>query len=114
VPIAAKSMLMRKSLFLILTLALIMVPVFLMAHAFTHFAQADVQDAADSGEEAIDLDEICLDCLALTGFNFLFIAAALLFGNSVARRCLPLWPPAHLIDSNRSPYRSRAPPSPAV
>jgi len=108
-------MLMRKSLFLILTLALIMVPVFLMAHAFTHFAQADVQDAADSGEEAIDLDEICLDCLALTGFNFLFIAAALLFGNSVARRCLPLWPPAHLlIDSNRSPYRSRAPPSPAV
>ncbi len=108
-------MLMRKSLFLILTLALIMVPVFLMAHAFTHFAQVDVQDAADSGEEAIDLDEICLDCLALAGFNFLFIAAALLFGNSVARRrCLPLWPPARLIDFNRSPYRSRAPPYPAV
>lgn len=101
---------MRKSLFLILTLVLIAVPVFLMTHAFTHFAQVEAQDAVDSGEEGVDLDEICLDCLALTGFSMLFAATGLLFANTVARRRLPFWQSACVSNSNSLPYRSRAPP----
>lgn len=107
-------MMMRKSLFLILTLLLVAVPVFLMAHAFTHFAQTDVQAAAESGEEGVDLDEICLDCLALTGFNVLLLATVLLPGNSLTRHRLPFWPPVFLTDNSHLPYRSRAPPAYAI
>lgn len=107
-------MLMRKSLFLVLALVLTAVPVFLMAHAFTHFAQGEVQNTLDSGEEGVDLDEICLDCLALTGFNILFAATELSFANTIARRRLPFYRSARAPNFNPLPYRSRAPPFLAV
>lgn len=101
----------RKSLFLILALALLSVPVFLMAHAFTHFAQVDVLDVAETGNsEEADLDDICFDCLALTALNILAMASGFLLGNPAT--CL------HLLSrviwrhsSNQSfSYHSRAPP----
>ena len=101
----------HNSLFLILTLALVAVPVFLMAHAFTHFAQTDTQNTIDIEEEAVDLDEICLDCLALTGFNVLLFAAILWRNESLSRYRLLLRLPAHIINNHHRSYHSRAPPA---
>ena len=102
---------LRKSLFLFLTLALLAVPVFLMAHAFTHYAQTDVLDAAESEADAnIDLDEICFDCVALTALSFIFIAAKLLLNNSAARGRWPVREPVYHANSTTFPYFSRAPP----
>ncbi|WP_103965403.1 hypothetical protein [Nitrosomonas ureae] len=98
----------RKSFFLILTLAVLCVPVFLMAHAFTHYAQADLVDVIDND---IDLDEICLDCLALTALNLFLIASGLLLCISVTRHRLPLWAIRWHSDSKTPSYYSRAPPS---
>ena len=68
-------MIKRNTLYLILVLALISVPIFQAAHALTHVSditaieqsQADIHDEEDAG-----FDKICLDCLALTGFSILF------------------------------------------
>ena len=103
-------MLMRKSLFLLLTLVLVTVPVFLMAHAFTHYAQTDLQDAPET-EEGVDLDEICLDCLALAGFHVLFIVAGFLFNQVLIRARLPLWFLVRVSHDSNHPYYSRAPPA---
>ena len=70
---------MRKSLFIFLALALVSVPVFLMAHAFTHFVEADAisttnaKNAHIEDGHDIDVDDICLDCLALTGLGTILI-----------------------------------------
>lgn len=102
---------LRKSLFLILTLALLGAPVFLLAHAFTHYAQTGEPDIAGSRDEAgIDLDEICFDCVALTALNFILIVAKLLLSNTATRRRLPAWEPACHANSTIFPYFSRAPP----
>lgn len=102
----------RKSLFLILALALLSVPVFLMAHAFTHFAQVDVLDVAETGNsEEVDLDDICFDCLALTALNILAMASGFLVGNPAT--CLRLLSPVigrHSGNQSFS-YHSRAPPA---
>ncbi len=101
----------RKSLFLILTLAILCVPVFLMAHAFTHYAQADLLDVIDNQNDTdIDLDEICLDCLALTALNLFLIASGLLLRISVTRHHLSLWAIRWHSDSQTPFYCSRAPP----
>ena len=64
----------RKSFFLILVFALLSVPVFLMAHAFTHFAQVDALDITEAeNDDDADRDEICLDCLAFTALSIIFI-----------------------------------------
>lgn len=102
----------RKSFFIILTLAVLCVPVFLMAHAFTHYAQADLVDViADESDTDIDLDEICLDCLAFTALNLFLIAAGLLLCISVTHHRLPLWAIRWHSDSKTPSYYSRAPPS---
>lgn len=101
----------RKSLFLILALALLSVPVFLMAHAFTHFAQVDVLDAAETeNTEDADLDDICFDCLALTALNILVIASGFLLGDSATRLRLSLLTIRHHSDNQSFSYHSRAPP----
>lgn len=101
----------RKSLFLILTLAVLSVPIFLMAHAFTHYAQTDALDADDSENDAgIDLDEICLDCLAFTAISLFLIASGLFLPISVIRHRLPLWAMRWQSDSRTFSYCSRAPP----
>lgn len=101
----------RKSLFLFLTLALLSVPVFLMAHAFTHFAQTDVLNVAETeSDEGVDLDEICLECLALTALNIILIAAGLALSDSASRRRLSFWAMERHSDNETLPYHSRAPP----
>lgn len=101
----------RKSLFLFLTLALSVVPVFLMAHAFTHYAQTDVFESVESGNDAgVDLDEICLECVALTALNFILIASGLCLSNSATRHRLSLFVPQHRAKDSVLPYFSRAPP----
>ena len=101
----------RKSFFLFLTLALLAVPVFLMAHAFTHYAQTDVSESIESENDAgVDLDEVCFDCVALTAINFILIAAGLCLSNLAIRRRLSLFVPQHHAKGSVLPYFSRAPP----
>ena len=102
---------MRKSLFLILTLALLSVPVFSMAHAFTHFAQTDVLDGTETEtDNGADLDEICLDCLALTALNIFLAASGFSLAGPVARHRLSLLTVRHYSDNKILSYHSRAPP----
>ena len=101
----------RKSLLLILTLALLSVPIFSMAHVFTHFAQADVLDATEAGaDDGADLDEICLDCLALTAFNIFLIASGLPLCDQITRHHLSSLTVRHHSDNKILSYHSRAPP----
>lgn len=101
----------RKSFFLFLTLALLTVPVFLMAHAFTHYAQTDVlENAGSENDTGVDLDEICFDCIALTALNVILIAPGLCLCNSAIRRRLSLFVPQPHAQGNALPYFSRAPP----
>ncbi|PSJ17724.1 hypothetical protein [Nitrosomonas supralitoralis] len=101
----------RKSLFLILALAILSVPVFLMAHAFTHYTQTDgLEVSISENDTGIDLDEICLDCLALTALNLLLIAIGLFLRISVVRHRLPLSAMRWHSDSKTACYFSRAPP----
>lgn len=109
-PIAVEVMLMRKSLFLLLTCVLVAVPVFLMAHAFTHYAQTGVEDVPEN-EEGIDLDEICLDCLALAGFHLLLVIAAFLLNQVLICARLPLWSLVRVTQDSHHFYFSRAPPT---
>ena len=102
---------MRKSLFLILTLALLSVPVFSMAHAFTHFAQTDVLDGTETEtDNGADLDEICLDCLALTALNIFLAASGFSLAGPVARHRLSLLTVRLHSDNKILSYHSRAPP----
>lgn len=84
----------RKSLFLILVLALLSVPVFLMAHAFTHFVEADAISITDAGsphvedDHDIDIDDICLDCLALTGLSTILITLGFFLVDQAVRLLL--------------------------
>jgi hypothetical protein len=101
----------RKSLFLILTLALLFVPILLMAHAFTHFAQTDVMNVAESeADTGVDLDEICLDCLALTALNIIFIASGLSLSDLKTRSRFPAEAMEHHSGNKPLSYHSRAPP----
>ena len=101
----------RKSLFLILILALLSVPVFLMAHAFTHFAQSDVLDVTEAEtDDGVDLDEICLDCLALTALNIFLITSGLSLSGPIARLHLSLLTAGYHSDNKILSYHSRAPP----
>jgi len=101
----------RKSFFLFLTLALLAVPVFLMAHAFTHYAQTDVLESVESeSDTGVDLDEICFDCVALTALNVILITSGLCLCNSTTRRRLSFFISEHHADKAALPYFSRAPP----
>ena len=101
----------RKSLLLFLTLAFLAVPVFLMTHAFTHYAQTDVSESIGSENDAgVDLDEVCFDCVALTALNFILIASGLCLSNPAIRRRLSLFVPQHHAEDCVLPYFSRAPP----
>jgi len=101
----------RKSLLLFLTLAFLAVPVFLMAHAFTHYAQTDVSENIESENDAgVDLDEVCFDCVALTALNFILLTAGLCLSNPATRRRLSLFVPQHHAEDSALPYFSRAPP----
>lgn len=100
----------RKSLLLILTLALLSVPIFSMAHAFTHFAQTDVLDVTEAEtDDGVDLDEICLDCLALTALNIFLITSGLSLSGPIARLRLSLLTARYHSDNKILSYHPRAP-----
>ncbi len=107
-------MILRKGLFLVLTLALLSVPVLQTAHALTHFAHADAisMSPADSAQDEsdADADRVCLDCLALTAFGVALPLLAFLFvARMLRQRPLPL---KHrpILRNFSSPYLTRAPP----
>lgn len=106
----------RKSLLLILVLALLSVPVFLMAHAFTHFVEADTISVTNAesvhieDDHDIDVDDICLDCLALTGLSTFFAALGFLLVSQTARQRLALQKSRHVQHRRSSPYCPRGPP----
>ncbi len=108
---------MRKSLFLILALALVSVPVFLMAHAFTHFVEADAISITDTesahieDDHDIDIDDICLDCLALTGLSTIFAALGFLLVGQTTLRLLARHIARRHQQKRSSPYCPRGPPS---
>ncbi len=107
---------MRNSLFLILALALLFVPVFLVAHAFTHFVEADAISITDTGiphvgdDHDIDIDDICLDCLALTGLSTIFAALGFLLHGQTARQLLVSQKTRHNLHKKSSPHCPRGPP----
>jgi len=107
---------MRKSLFLILALALVSVPVFLMAHAFTHFVEADAISITDTvsahveDDHDIDIDVICLDCLALTGLSTMLVTLGFLLVGQTTLRLLTRQIAIHHQQRKSSPYCPRAPP----
>ncbi len=81
-------------LFLLLVLALSLVPVFQAAHMLTHIAPADMSAIVqpdgdlheDEGDSDANVDKICLDCLALTGFSVIVVILAVwLFGQRGGR-----------------------------
>ena len=107
---------MRNSLFLILVLAILSVPVFLIAHAFTHFVEADAVSITDTGsphvedDHDIDIDDICLDCLALTGLSTIFTALGFLLARLTARQRLVPQKTRHNLYKKSSLYCPRGPP----
>ena len=113
-------MILRKILFLILVVALSVVPVLQGAHALTHIGDGDLigNVYADGGQEESDLhpgggldgDKICLDCLALTGFSIAVAVLPVFFFDRVRRQ-----PPSYLISTPILPgfsssYLTRGPP----
>ena len=109
---------LHKGLFLILVLALSLVPVFQVAHALTHVAHVDmsgdVQADGDRGETEAhadaDTDRICLDCLALTAFSVVLPILAFLFFGQMRRQLLPHSKSKRILLDFSSPYHTRAPP----
>jgi len=108
------SLMLRKSLFLILALVLLSMPVLQAAHALTHFAHADAISTSpvDSaqGESDTDADRVCLDCLALTAFAVALPLLAFLFVARILRQRLPLLKRRPILRNFSSPYLTRAPP----
>ena len=109
-------MIRRNSLYLILALTLISVPVFQAAHALTHVTDIDtiasVQDDSDQdkNDTDTDIDKICLDCFALTAFSAIFIILAFFFYGKVMRQLLSYLKLRYILRNFSSPYLSRAPP----
>ncbi len=99
----------RKTLYLILALALLSVPIFLMAHAFTHYAQVDVLNIDTESDDA-DLDEICFECLALTGLTIILISSELFLSDLAAYLRLSWLATQHYSINESFSYHSRAPP----
>jgi hypothetical protein len=106
-----------KSLFLIFVLALSSVPVFQAAHALTHVDpvhETHLGDGSGSsefdGELDDDIDRVCIDCLALTGFSIIFCALAIFFRNPTRPRSPLQDGPEQHLSSIISLYSTRAPP----
>lgn len=107
-------MIRRNSLYLILALTLISVPVLQAAHALTHVTDIDtissVQVDSDQDKNDTGIDKICLDCLALTAFSAIFTILAFFFHGKVMRQLLSYLKLRYILSNFSSPYLSRAPP----
>lgn len=127
-------MMLHRQLFLILVLALSLVPVLQTAHALSHLGEATGSEAtsgeavagmakangdqpttasdllADTDADA-DIDRICLDCLALGGFCIIFSILAVVSLDQATRSRLTCLKPRSLLLNFSTPYPTRGPPS---
>lgn len=107
-------MILRKSLFLILALALLAVPVLQTAHALTHLTHVDAIGTTEidgiQDENDVETDRACLDCLALTAFGVALPFLAFFFVARMLRQPLPPLKHRPILCNFSSPYLSRAPP----
>lgn len=121
-----------KTLFFLLLLALLLVPVLQAAHALTHFAPANTPAntdgiaGSDSGQDVsepvaqadtrsdfdadFDSDRVCLDCLALAALGILLPVLSFCFFAQRARQPLSRLTALFISSCFSSPYRTRAPP----
>ena len=115
-----------KALFLLLLLALSLVPFLQAAHALTHLTPSNTIDIAESGDgqevsgsiaEAdadadsdLDSDRICLDCLALAALGIVLPVLAFCFFVRRADQTLPRLTTLFISLCFSSPYLTRAPP----
>lgn len=120
---------LRKQLFLILVLALSLVPVFQTAHALTHVGEITSSDIfpepgtgsdtpkdvihsiADEADDGAYNDRLCLDCLALTGFSIIFSILAIGFSSQIRRHIRPYRKSQPLLLNFYIPYSTRGPPA---
>ena len=117
-----------KALFLLLLLALSLVPVLQAAHALTHLAPEKTVGIAESGggqgaigsvaeadtdaevDADFDSDRICLDCLALAALGIVLPVLAFCFFVRRADQTLPRLTTLFISLCFSSPYLTRAPP----
>ena len=85
-------MIRRSFLYFILAIAIISVPVFQAAHELTHVNETNIINLAqadnDHDQEDTDLDQLCLDCLALAAFSIILAIFAYLVINLIRRGAL--------------------------
>lgn len=108
-------MIRRNSLYLILVLTLISVPVFQVAHALTHVSDIDainlVQvDNGDHDQDDANFDKICLDCLALTAFSVILSILVAFSINLIRGKLLQELKHDHIFRYFFFTYLTRAPP----
>ena len=107
-------MMLFRSLFLVLVLALLAVPVLQTAHAVTHFAHMDTVDIVTSDhsqdDDNADTDRICLDCLALTAFSAALPFLTFFFVTKILLQQLSLLNHRPILRDFSTPYLTRAPP----
>ena len=118
---------LRKQLFLLLMLALSLVPVLQAAHVLTHVGEATASDmplgtvTADGGpvnsaissiadDADTDIDRLCLDCLALTGFSIIFSILVVVFLSQTRHQPRPYRKSRPLLLNFYAPYPTRGPP----
>ena len=107
-------MIKKNSLYLILILTLVSVPVFQAAHALTHVNEADVisldQIGSEHDQDDADFDKICLDCLALTAFSIIFSILTAFSVNPIMRQQLWHLKREPILHNYFLTYHTRAPP----
>jgi hypothetical protein len=123
---------LRKQLFLLLMLALSLVPVLQAAHALTHVGEAAASDmpsgtdtahsgpvnsaiSSITGDADADagIDRLCLDCLALTGFSIIFSILAVAFLSQTRHQPRSYRKSTPLLLNYYAPYPTRGPPTQA-
>ena len=108
----------RNSLYLFIVLMLIVTPVSQAAHALTHISDIDEQSLITQVDEHeheneelnVDIDKICPDCIALTGFNDFVAILDLSFHPEVIRNQSSSFIFRFIPEDFSSDYYSRAPP----
>ncbi len=107
-------MILRNSLYLVLALTLIIVPVSQAAHALTHITDVAtinlVQVDNDHDQDETDIDKICPDCLALTTFSDISSILVFSFHVQGTQQQLSFLTLRYIPQDFSSYYHSRAPP----
>ena len=107
-------MIRRNFLYFILAIAIISVPVFQASHELTHVNDTDIinlfQADNNHDQKDTDLDQLCLDCLALTAFSIIFLILTIFSVDLMKRGWLRELRRRHVHLHFLSIYLKRAPP----